>query len=424
MILRFIIRCLYKLNFYDLIQGGNMAKQKTRRRKKRTKRTGKSISLGNGFKFNLSKSGVNISGGIKGARFSLGNKGLKSRLSIPGTGISKTKTLVSAKDIINKFDDEKDSKNKSIKKDTKEINKEQILDETKKKDLADKKDSLKKDLADKNDSLKSDSLMKDNRTTSEMIGTDNPNHESIGSLSLSDLKPLPQETFQTGFWIALVVMGAIVMVFNVLIGAIIAVIGGFLIFKEYQFPKSRAKRYYNIGVELYKQQKYDLALKEMEKAVLFYPDHEWINIALAKLFIKTSDAFEKAIAPLEKAVRIYKNKEAILLLSHCYFEKKDYVQTIELLKTQKFKNEWEKLKLITLARSYIMLDKPTEAITILLPSANEYVINKDELIDINYWLGYAYLDNLEYERAEQYLRIVFEQNSEYLEIQRLMEKLS
>ena len=53
----------------------------------------KSINLGGGLKLNLGKNSVGISAGVKGARVSVNSKGRKSAtLSIPGTGISYTKT--------------------------------------------------------------------------------------------------------------------------------------------------------------------------------------------------------------------------------------------------------------------------------------------------------------------------------------------
>ena len=53
----------------------------------------KSINLGGGLKLNLGKKSVGISAGVKGARVSVKSKGRKSAtLSIPGTGISYTKT--------------------------------------------------------------------------------------------------------------------------------------------------------------------------------------------------------------------------------------------------------------------------------------------------------------------------------------------
>lgn len=48
----------------------------------------KSIKLFGGIKLNLSKSGVGISGGVKGARVSIGKRGTRTTLSVPGTGLS------------------------------------------------------------------------------------------------------------------------------------------------------------------------------------------------------------------------------------------------------------------------------------------------------------------------------------------------
>lgn len=54
----------------------------------------KSINLGNGFKLNIGKKSVGISGGVKGARVSMNSSGRKTAtFSIPGTGLSYTMNL-------------------------------------------------------------------------------------------------------------------------------------------------------------------------------------------------------------------------------------------------------------------------------------------------------------------------------------------
>ena len=53
----------------------------------------KSVNLGGGLRLNFSKSGVGISGGVKGFRVSKGPRGSRLYASIPGTGIYYTKSL-------------------------------------------------------------------------------------------------------------------------------------------------------------------------------------------------------------------------------------------------------------------------------------------------------------------------------------------
>lgn len=48
----------------------------------------KSIKVGKNTKINLSKSGVGVSTGVKGARVSVNQKGVRKTLSVPGTGVS------------------------------------------------------------------------------------------------------------------------------------------------------------------------------------------------------------------------------------------------------------------------------------------------------------------------------------------------
>ncbi len=45
------------------------------------------VNLGGGLRLNLSKSGVGISGGARGARTGIGPRGIRTALGIPGTGI-------------------------------------------------------------------------------------------------------------------------------------------------------------------------------------------------------------------------------------------------------------------------------------------------------------------------------------------------
>ena len=53
----------------------------------------KSVNLGGGVRLNFSKSGIGISGGVKGFRISSGPRGKRLFASIPGTGIYYTKSL-------------------------------------------------------------------------------------------------------------------------------------------------------------------------------------------------------------------------------------------------------------------------------------------------------------------------------------------
>ena len=78
----------------------------------------KSISIFPGLKLNLSKSGVGLSTGVKGARVSLNSKGqARTTLGIPGTGVYYTKQ-VSAKKVAGELKEKitgKDKKGKSEK---------------------------------------------------------------------------------------------------------------------------------------------------------------------------------------------------------------------------------------------------------------------------------------------------------------------
>lgn len=75
----------------------------------------KSINLGKGFKLNIGKKSIGISGGVKGARVSMNSKGRKTAtFSLPGTGLSYSinlNNLFKGKTSKKKGSDDKDNDN-------------------------------------------------------------------------------------------------------------------------------------------------------------------------------------------------------------------------------------------------------------------------------------------------------------------------
>jgi len=74
-----------------------------------------SLKLGKYFRVNASRSGISMSGGVTGLRLSIGSKGIRTHVTVPGTGYTKTKTLLSFKKLW-----KKNKKNKEEKLDIKD----------------------------------------------------------------------------------------------------------------------------------------------------------------------------------------------------------------------------------------------------------------------------------------------------------------
>lgn len=75
----------------------------------------KSINLGKGFKLNIGKKSVGISGGVKGARISMNSSGRKTAtFSIPGTGLSYTVNLGKKKSSKKKSSNDNEAENEGI----------------------------------------------------------------------------------------------------------------------------------------------------------------------------------------------------------------------------------------------------------------------------------------------------------------------
>lgn len=73
-----------------------------------------SMKLGKYFRVNASRSGVSVSGGVNGLRLSVGSKGIRTHVTVPGTGYTKTKTLLSFKKLWKKKTAEKKSGKKPV----------------------------------------------------------------------------------------------------------------------------------------------------------------------------------------------------------------------------------------------------------------------------------------------------------------------
>lgn len=74
-----------------------------------------SMKFGKYFRLNASRSGVSVSGGVNGLRLSVGSKGIRTHVTVPGTGYTKTNTLFSFKKLWKKKKNEKKVKDKKEK---------------------------------------------------------------------------------------------------------------------------------------------------------------------------------------------------------------------------------------------------------------------------------------------------------------------
>lgn len=356
-----------------------MATTRKRKYKKRRKRkTSKSINLGHGFKLNISQSGINVSGGIKGARVSLGNKGLKTTLSVPGTDIRKTKTLVSTKDILNPKDDkkEKTDSSKDRRKDT---------------DAKDGKTDRKKP---KDTMLKSPEEQskpdKPEITTEERLEALNaPTVESETNEIVKSLKVVKQSLGLTP-WLVLSGLGIIISLFILPVGILILLIGLGMAGRNYFSSQGKAKRIFNQGVKAFQVKDMDLALTKMKEASTIDQGNKYYNKSIALLQIEEFKDYQAAKIYLKRLVEKNKSKTGKMELAKCH----------------------------------IMTGESKQAIPYLEELLEEYRFKKDQLLEVKYYLGQSYLDELEFEKAKELLSQVSKEDPDYQGVQRLLERLN
>lgn len=350
----------------------------TRRRKKRKtsrsrrRKMSKSINLGHGFRLNIGRSGINLSGGVTGARVSVGTKGLKSTLSVPGTDLKRTKTWVSTKDVIDVFkgddDDKKDSTKDKAKKDT--SSKKKAIEQDEVKIAAAKDQERLESLGAEPDSIGDDPKAKAHLPTA------------------ADKRILLKKSLKLTPWFILMAVGAGLLFVSLIIGGCVIVIGGVFVISAYFSAEGEAKRLFNQGVDFYKDGKKEAAME---------------------LFDSSVEAYKGNADMLEDIAEIKLGQE-------------DYNGAGQLYRTLVVDLKQKKAK-FGLAKCYLMTGNSKDAIPLLEPLLEKYQFNEDQLMEVQYLLGQAFMDELEFDKARELLTEVHEKNQEYENIGFLMSRL-
>lgn len=368
-----------------------MAKRRKRKTStKRRKKIAKSINLGNGFRLNISRSGINVSGGVTGARVSLGTKGLKTTMNIPGTDLKKTKTWVSTKDVVDVFKgDDKD--------DVKDKDKSKKKEETKTKDAYKKDDKIKVH----DESVKADqiSIPDQSAVTEAAVRTDevktqfsNPDKGDKIQASLpknSEKRILLKQSLKLTPWFVVSIIGLGLLFLNLIIGFSVIAIGLVFVVSAYFSAEGHCKRVFNEGVEFYKSDKKAAAMEMFDQSLELFMGNRYILENIADIKMEEED-FPGAGKLFMELAKTYKSKKAKLGLGKCY----------------------------------LMNGQSKDAIPLLEPLLETYQFQEEELMEVQYLLGQAYMDELEFEKAKEMLEKVFEKDSEYENIGFLIERLS
>ncbi len=311
----------------------------------------KSIKLGNGFRLNISRSGINLSGGVTGARVSLGTKGLKTTMSVPGTDLKKTKTWVSTKDVV---------------------------DVIKGQDKGDDKSQVKDDDKGKH---KNKNIGQVNEKKEDRIQTSLPKSIEKRILVKQSLKLTP--------WFVVMIIGVGLLFLNLIIGFSIIAIGLVFVVSSYFSAEGHCKRIFNKGVDFYKEGKKTDAMEMFNQSLDIYKGNRYIleNVADIKMEEEDYPGAGKIFMDLAKT---YKSKKAKLGLGKCY----------------------------------LMNGQSKDAIPILEPLLEAYQFQEDDLMEVQYLLGQAYMDELDFDHARKMLKLVYNKDSEYENIGFLMERLT
>jgi len=355
-----------------------MAKKKRKTRSRSRRKTGKSINLGNGFRLNISSSGVNLTGGITGARMSVGTGGLKTNFSLPGTGIRKSKTLISRKDILDKFSGKKDQEVKA--------NHDGLLNKRGKNNRQAKRAEFERE------------MIKSKAPTSEVDQASGLRESSkkIASFAEQQVMNSPKPDIHLvkqsyGFLpgIVIFIIGMIALLLNPILAIVIMLLGLSFAMWRFSNKKGLSTRLFNTGIKLYEEGKKKEGLAKMEEAIAVEASSKYMIEKVADINFYETSNFPGARGHYETLVKDFKSKKAIL----------------------------------GLGKSLIMTGDSKEAISYLEPLLDDYRFKEDLLMEVRYFLGQAYVDELAFDKGKALLELVAKEDSDYMSVQRLLSRL-
>ncbi len=189
-------------------------------------------------------------------------------------------------------------------------------------------------------------------------------------------------------WFVVSIVGLGLLFLNLIIGFSVIAIGLVFVVSAYFSAEGHCKRVFNEGVDFYKSDKKAAAMEMFDQSLEIFKGNRYIleNIADIKMEEEDYPGAGKLFMELAKT---YKSKKAKLGLGKCY----------------------------------LMNGQSKDAIPLLEPLLETYQFQEEELMEVQYLLGQAYMDELEFEKAKEMLKLVFDKDNEYENIEFLMERL-
>lgn len=230
-----------------------------------------------------------------------------------------------------------------------------------------------------------------------------------------------------GSWVIWMLISGIILCFKNLYSGIALIAISIAIFVFYKrSPKNISATYFNLALDNINRSEMNIAKENLQKSVEINPENSIAYLLLSSIYYKEG-SFKNTIDNLLKSNALkVPNSKYNYLVGTCYFNIEDYENSIKYLNAVKFENNnlMKNVKDVLLAKAYCLNEQYKQALKVFkrLEHVNDEL--KGSLIEFNYFLGLTYFKLEEKSKARVELEKVYNENSEYRDVQILIDSLN
>lgn len=252
-------------------------------------------------------------------------------------------------------------------------------------------------------------------------------HRRVIAAQEMDLSECGKYQELNGSWVIWMLISGIILCFKNLYSGIALIAISVAIFIFYKKnPKNISATYFNLALDNINRGEISIAKENLKKSVEVNSENNIAYVLLSSIYYKEGN-FKKTIDSLLKSnVLKVPNSKYNYLVGACYYNIEDYQNSIKYLNSIKFEenNMMKNVKDVLLAKAYCLSEQYKQALKVFKRVENIRDELKGNLLEFNYFLGLTYFKVNEKSKARIELEKVYKQNSEYRNVQILIDSLN
>ena len=230
-----------------------------------------------------------------------------------------------------------------------------------------------------------------------------------------------------GSWVIWMLISGIILCFKNLYGGLALIAISVIIFFLYKRSSSNiSATFYNIALDCINKEDMVKAKEALHEAIKYNGENKIAYILLSSIYYKEGNFKETIDNILKSKVLEAENSKYNYLVGACYFHIEDYKNSIKYLRLVKYEdsNPMKHIRDTLLAKAYCLNEEYNQAFKIFNRISNIADEFKGDLLEFNYFLGLTYLKVGEKDKAARELKKVFKENTNYKDIENLINELN